>query len=224
MPASLDLRHESLGYTGNFERPALELWGSGGAIIGKLHEALSPYKVNLQNFHLSPTLPTAADPVLTVNVGTTVVKFSFEKIEVAFTNFSEEEFLGIPAFLDLSTKWLNKALSSFAFSSHQVQYYSHSFLKESPVEDYLKSRTRGTSKLPGFDLGSGVILHRSIPERKWVTQLIVDRSQFIPGALFISLLIKIESNALEYESLLVEGRRFFESAVGELGLVVPSVS
>jgi hypothetical protein len=224
MPATLDFRQESLGYTGTFERPALELWGAGGNVIGRLHEALAPYKVGLQNFHLSPTLPTAADPMLTVNVGTTVLKFSFEKIDVAFTNFTEEELQGIPTFLDLTTNWLTKAVPSFAFSSHQVQYYSHSFLKESPVEDYLRLRSQKGSSLPGFDLGTGVIQHRSIPERKWVTQLIVDRSQLIPGALFISLFIRIESGKLEYGALLAEGRKFFETAVGELGLVVPPSS
>jgi len=221
MPAILDLRHESLSYAGNFARPTFELWGAGGTIVREIYEALSPYKVSLQNFQLASALSTAADPILTLNIGSTVLKFSFVKIDVSFTSFSEEEFQGIPKFLKASTDWLNKAMPSFSFASHEVQYFSHSFLKEESVDDFLRTVNPRPIKSAGFDLGTGAIFHRSVPERKWVTRLMLDRSQFIPGALFVGLSIRIESALADYESLLMQGRGYFQESIGELGLMLP---
>jgi hypothetical protein len=221
MPATLDLHHESLIYAGNFVRPAFELWGAGGTIVREIYEALSPYKVSLQNFQLAPTLSTAADAILTVNVGNTVLKFSFVKIDVSFTSFSEEEFQGIPRFLKASTDWLAKAVPRFSFVSHEVQYFSHSFLKEASVDDFLRTVNPRTMKSAGFDLGAGAIFHRSVPERKWVVRLMLDRSQYIPGALFVGLSIRIESGLVDYESLLTQGRGYFQESIGELGLILP---
>ncbi len=224
MPATLDLRHESLGYTGNFARPTFELWGAGGIIVSQLYDALSPYRVNLQNFKLAGALPSAADTVLTVQVGSTVLKFSFEKIEVTFTGFSEEEFQAIPKFLEASTIWLGKAVPGFLFSSHQIQYFSHSFLKEGSVDEFLKATNPKPLRSAGFDLGTGAIFHHSVPEKKWVTQLTLDRSQYIPGSLFIGLSIGIETGPVNYDSLLGEGRAYFANALGELGLSLPNSS
>lgn len=221
MPATLDLQHESLAYTGNFARPTFELWGAGGTVVKEIYEALSPYKVSLQNFQLAPSLSSAADAILTVNVVNTVLKFSFVKIDVSFTSFSEEEFQGIPRFLKASTDWLAKAVPSFSFASHEVQYFSHSLLKEVSVDDFLRSVNPRTLKSAGFDLGAGAIFHRSVPERKWVARLMLDRSQYIPGALFVGLSIKIESGLVDYESLLTQGRGYFQESIGELGLTLP---
>ncbi len=224
MPATLDLRHESLIYTGNFSRPAFELWGAGGIVIREIYEALSPYKVGLQNFLLSPSLTTAADNILTVNVGSTVLKFSFVKVDVSFSGFSEEEFQGIPKFLRASTAWLSKKVPDFLFGSHEVQYFSHSFLKEGPVDDFLRATTSRTLKSAGIDLGTGTTFHRSVPDRKWITRLMLDKSQYIPGALFLGLSIKIESGLVEYDSLLEQGREYFQESIAELGLNLPDTA
>ncbi len=175
----------------------------------------------MQNFQLSATLASAADTILTVNIGSTVLKFSFEKIDASFAGFSEEEFQKIPEFLQASTAWLNQTVPGFLFGSHQIQYFSHSFLKETSVDEFLKAKNPATLKSTGFDLGTGAIFHRSVPERKWVTQLTMDRSQYIPGSLFIGLSIRIETGTVDYDSLLVEGRTYFQEFVGTLGLSLP---
>jgi hypothetical protein len=221
MPATLDLQQETLTYTGNFARPTFELWGAGGIIVRETYEALSPYKVSLQNFQLAGALSSAADTVLTIHVGSTVLKFSFVKIDVSFTGFSEEEFQGIPKFLQASTGWLGKVMPNFLFASHEIQYFSHSLLKDASVDDFLRSTYPRSPKSAGFDLGTGVIFHRSVPERKWVTRLMLDKSQYIPGALFVGLSIKIESGSLDYESLLNQGRAYFQESIGQLGLSLP---
>ncbi len=63
MPFQLDLRHEALNYTGNYARPTLELWGSGGVIIKGLLDALGPHGVTLQQIQVSGTLPNASETI-----------------------------------------------------------------------------------------------------------------------------------------------------------------
>lgn len=220
MRAILDIRHESLSYTATFARPALELWGSGGRIIRGFCEALEPYNVTLANFHVSPTLPTAAEAVVTIQIGTTVLKFSFQKVEVAFAGFSEEEFLGIPKFLQLSTSWLEK---EFPFKSHEAHYFCHSFLKDASVDEFLKKINPNSPKSAGLDLGNGVVFYRAVPEKAWTTQLTVDKSQHFPGGLFIGIRVSIAESSVNYEKLFAEGRDYLRRALSDLGLTLPEL-
>lgn len=218
MTATLDIRHESLAYTAKFARPPLALWGAGGRIVGGFYEALAPYNVTLRNIQVSPSVPTAADPVVTVQLGTTVLKFSFEKVEVAFSNFSEEEFRGIPRFLQVSTGWLER---EFPFASHEAFYFSHSFLKDVAVDEFLTTINPDAVRSAGVDLGSGAVFYRAIPDKSWTTKLTIDKSQHFSGALFIGLNITVANGRVNYESLLTEGREYFVQALAALGLALP---
>jgi hypothetical protein len=219
MAATIDIHHESLSYTGTFARPPLELWGAGGRIVRGFCDALAPYNVTLRNIHVSSVAPTAADTIITIQIGTAVLKFSFEKIEVAFTGFSVEEFLGIPKFLQRSTEWLS---DDFPFASHEAQYFCHSFLKGSTADEFLKKMNPTSMKSAGVDLGAGAVFYRAIPEKAWTTQLTVDKSQHFPGALFIAIKIAV-ARSVDYDDLLVEGREYLRSALSELGLILPEL-
>jgi hypothetical protein len=224
MPIALDIQQESLAYTGQFLRPPLELWGAGGTVIRHLTEALEPYKVTLDNFQLNPSMASAADTVFTVRLGSTVLKFSFTKIEVGFSGFSETEFQGIPLFLNAATGWLTREPYAVKYASHQVQYFSHSFLSGAGVEDFLREVNPKSISSEGLNLGGGAIFHHLLPDRQWRTQLTIDRSTVVPGALFVGLLIQIQNSDIGYESLLAQGREFFVKAIGEFGLIVPEPS
>lgn len=221
MPATLDIRQESLSYTAMFARPPLGLWGAGGRIVSEFYKALEPYNVTLRNITLNPGTPTAADTVITVHIGSTVLKFSFEKIEVAFSNFTEQEFQGIPKFLRSSTSWLQK---DFPFASHQAIYFCHSFLKERAVDEFLKGINADLVKSAGVNLGNGAIMYRAVPEKAWTTQLTIDKSQHFPGGLFIGFKIAIANAVVSYDSLLTEGREYLQNALGDLGLVLPELT
>ncbi len=221
MSSILDIRYESLAYTARFARPPFELWGAGGKVVREIYEALAPYKVTLRHFQLSSSISSAADTIVTVQMGTTVLKFSFEKIEVSFSGFSDEEFRGIPKFLQLSTGWLGK---EFQFASHEVAYFMHSVLKEKDVDEFLGTINPNPIKSAGINLGDGAIFNRAVPDKSWITQLTIDRSQHVPGALFIGLNITIVTGLIRYESLLVEAREYFANAIGELGLAVPDLA
>jgi hypothetical protein len=138
MAATLDLRTEALRYTATFAHPPFALWGQGARIVGGIYDALLPYNVTLRNIQVLGNVPTAADTMVTVTIGSTVLKFSFEKVEVTFTGFSEQEFQGIPNFLETSTAWIRK---EFPFASHEAFYFTHSLLKGTGVDEFLKTVT-----------------------------------------------------------------------------------
>ncbi len=220
MTATLDIRHESLAYSATFARPPLELWGAGGRIIRGFCEALEPYNVTLRNVQVSPAAATAADTVIAVQIGATVLKFSFEKVEATFSGFTEEEFRGIPKFLRLSTGWLKK---EFPFSAHEAWYFCHAFLKGPTVDEFLKSIYRNPIKSAGLDLGSGAVFYRALPEKAWTVQLTIDKSQQFPGALFIGLRLNIATGAVDYDLLFADGRQYLVKALTDLGVTLPSI-
>lgn len=221
MSIILDLRNESLIYMGLFKRPPFELWGGGGGVVRELYEALQPYNVTLQQIQVAPSLATAGDTILTIRIGQTVLTFSYEKIEVLFTAFSEAEFQGIPKFLQAATEWLTKDTSSQRFKSHEVRYFSHSVLKDAHVDEFLLKVNSKAITSEGINVGGGLIFNHVLPRKQWIVSLTMDRSQFIKGALFIGLSIHVESPTIDYQSLLIEGREFFMKAVGQFGLVLP---
>ena len=99
MPTTVDLQHESLAYSAIFARPPLALWGAGGTDSRRNLRSAHPHNVTLRNIQVNSSVPTAADPIVTVQLGTTVLKFSFEKIEVAFSGFKlKRQFVASPSF------------------------------------------------------------------------------------------------------------------------------
>ena len=96
MPATIDIRYESLTYTAFFAQPPLSLWGRGGDVAKAMYDAFSPYGVTLRNIQITGYTPTAAETVFTVQFGTAVLKFSFEKVEFAFSSLTEEDLRKLP--------------------------------------------------------------------------------------------------------------------------------
>jgi hypothetical protein len=221
MPTTIDIQHELLTYTGFFDQPTLSLWGNGGTIVRGFYEAFASYNMTLRNFQIHGTTPTPADPIVTVTVGSAIVKFSFESIEVTFTSLSEQELRNIPTFLGASISWLKKAVPEFKFRSHSIAYFQHSLLKGATVEKILAAVGPKKLDLPGVDLGSGLIINRSVPEKYWTTQLVIDRSAAFPGGLFLSVNIKVGTGAVEYGKLFEEGMSFYADILRVLGLESP---
>lgn len=221
MPTTIDIQHETLTYTGLFDQPTLNLWGNGGVIVRGFYEAFKTYNVTLRNFQIHGSTPTPAEPIVTFTVGNTVVRFSFESIEVTFRGFSDQEVRNIPTVLEASTSWLKRAISEFKFRSHTFAYYQHSLLKGAPVEKVLAAVGTKNVDLPGVDLGSGAIFNRSVPEKYWTTQVTVDKSAAFPGGLFLGLNIKIGTGNVEYRKLFEEGMSFYAEVLRALDLESP---
>jgi hypothetical protein len=223
MSATLDFQHESLSYTATYASPPFELWGGlTGGVVKQLYSALAPYSVGMKQIQISPAMQTAGDTVVTVRVGNTTLKFSYEQLEVTFGSFTEAEFQAIPKFLTSATAWIPKVSKDFRFSTHKVGYHSHSLLKGITVDDFLRNLTRSHASFGGLNIGGGIILHRIVPDKKWRVELIVDKSKPIPGALYMGLTLDIEANELNYDSLLTDGRTYFVDILRYFELELPS--
>jgi hypothetical protein len=218
MPTILDVHHESLLYTAKFEKPPFALWGRGGNIVGGFYDALAPYNVKLRQIQVNGSVPTSADPIITITLGNTVLKFSFEMLSVAFNGFNESGLRDIPNFLAACTGWLQK---DHPFSSHEAFYFSHCFLKGVATDDFLRTISPDHFKSGGIDMGSGAVFYRAVPEKLWTTKLTIDKSEHFPGAVFLGLKIDVGSPTLDYDSLLLDGQAYFAKLLDDFGLALP---
>lgn len=224
MAKELDIRWETLNYTARFARPAFALWGQGGVIMEGLCDALSEYSVSLANIQFTPSLTNATTPLLTISVGNSGnLKFAYDRLEFAFSNFTTDFFQSLPGLFSRLSKWLLGTVPKFQFASHEFQYFTHCYLKTGQTEEVLASVNARTFKKAGSSIGHGSIFHHALPEKKWETQFIIDRSTFLPNALFLSLNLTTHGD-INYESFLNDGRAYFASMLQELDLALPELS
>ena len=222
MPFQLDLRHETLKYTGQYARPTLELWGSGGVIIKGLLDALGPHGVTLQQIEVSGSLPNASETVVTAHVpGIGAVKFGFDKIELNFANFSPEFFEAMPSTMNALVDWIAKAVSDFKFASHHFFYFSHSFVKDATPQEVLKALNVRELRSAGISVGNGAIYNYAVPSKNWDTQLLIDKSQYLAGGLYVSLDVRIHTGEIDYGQVMMNSRKYLADALAELDLVIP---
>ncbi len=222
MPFELDLQHEALNYVGRYARPTLELWGSGGVIIKGLLDALGPHGVTLKQIQVSGNLANASETVVTAQVPAVgVVKFGFDKMEVNLANFTEAFFETLPQTMNGLVAWIVTAIPDFKFASHSFSYFSHSFVKDATPQEVLKALNVRELKSPGITLGNGAIYNYAVPGKKWETQLLIDKSQHVPGGLFVSLEIRIHKGDIDYAQMMMDGRKYLADALAELELVIP---
>ncbi len=225
MPYELNVQQEQLTYTGHYSRPLFELWGNGGKIVGGIYGALSPYGVNLPDIHLELAQTSPSDPIVTTKIGAGgVYKFTFDRVELTFFGFSEEVLKKIPAIINASTEWIRAAVPDVKFLWHRSVYFAHGQLKGTTIEEFLRGTGPRNLKSAGIDRGSGAIYNCEVPELGWTTQLVLDRSIFVPGGLYIMLALTATHDVLNYDTLLIEGRSYLSGVLNELGLSFPELN
>jgi hypothetical protein len=222
MPFDLDLRHESLIYKGFYSRTPLELWGQGALIIRWLLESLGPYGVTLQHIKFAGQQATLTEWIVLAEVSNFgSVKFSFDKLEFSFVNFTESFFESIPRLMDALVEGLGRLVKDFGFTSHEFVYFCHSFVKEGTAQDAMKDLSVLDLKSAGISLGNGAIFNYTVPAKGWETQLMIDRSRFIKGGLFINLDVKINRGAINYGQVVMDAREYLGGILQELNLALP---
>jgi hypothetical protein len=220
MPFQVEIRHEALNYTGIYVKPALELWGNGGAIIKSLLDNLGPHGTTFQSIQVSNPVPNASDTSVTAQVpqGGGTVKFGFDKLEFKFANFNSQFFEAIPTFMSNLSAWLHKA-PDFKFASHHFTYFVHGFVKDSTPQEALRGLVKEL-KSAGISTGNGAIFNQTVPSKSWETQLLVDKSRHLTGGVFISLELLIKKGEIDYAQVVKEGREYLASALSELNLEI----
>jgi hypothetical protein len=116
------------------------------------------------------------------------------------------------------------AVPKFQFLGHEFNYFSHSYIKGTTTEEVLAMINPRKLKSAGLSLGHGSVFHHTIPETKWRTQLVLDRSNQLPDALFVGLGVTLSYDNIDYDKFLVDGRAYLASALGELDLSLPDFS
>lgn len=202
----------------------MELWGRGDIVLRAVYDALAPFGVPLANLAPSTSVNSAADPALTVKIGDVgTTKFALDRIESLFVNFTEDFFRSIPSILAASTGWVKASVPSLEFASHQFTYFNHSLLKEGKTQEFLAKLNPRTIKSAGESIGNGMIFNQVRRDLGWRSQLLLDRSTIVPDGLFVSLSILIDGDIASYDSLFVEARSYFATALSELDLKVPEL-
>jgi len=225
MPYTLDYKYENFAYTARFEKPVLELWGAGATVTKGMYDAYLPFNVPLSNFQVGGPATNAAEPIVTVKLGDIgTARFAFDRTESSFANFSEEAFQTIPRLLAASTDWLRSSTKTFKIASHHLLYSNHSLLKEGSPAEFLKTVNAGSVSYAGESIGNGAIFNHVRRDVGWQTQLILDRSLSVNGGLFVSFGIVLDSDKIDYSWLFLEGRKYFETMLGDLGLRLPEPS
>ena len=169
-------------------------------------------------------MSAASDPIVTVKIRNTTLKFSFEQIEVVFAAFTETELQEIPKFLETATSWDR---GDCEWQSIRVSSVCLSFSFSYKGEHgrrllFLRNLTKAHASFGGLNIGGGIILHRLVPERKWRVEVVIDKSKPIAGALYIGLTIFVETEFISYEKTLADGRDYFNEILKFLDLELPS--
>ena len=221
MPTELLVQQNQLVYTANFARPPWHLWGQGGTILDGLFSAFSPFGVTLADIRSESVSQNPIGQVVVVNIGANGFhKFRFDRLESTFFNFTNELFTQLPVVLEASTRWIRKALPSCEFASHQCAYSSHSYLKGMNADELLTFAST-VMKSGGKGRGTGVIFHWELPEQKWTTQLVIDRSIVLSEGVYILFSVLVKEDRINYPNLVQEARAYLDAVLGEIGLRFP---
>lgn len=221
MTTKLDIKHESIDYTGVFDRPLLAFVGDGRTLVRAVYEAFTRYSVSLQNIQINNDRKTVGDPVLTAQLGSALVKVSYEKIEIAVNPLSDETFLGFPLFLESATGWLFKISEDFGFKAHLARYYCHGLLDATSVDDFLIGFTPRKFETLGQDKGSATVMYRFIEAEAWNTKIMFDKSLVYPNGLYVGLEIQFSGRKVDYLELVQKGQQYVWNAFREVGIYTP---
>ena len=66
-----------------------------------------------------------------------------------------------------------------------------------------------------------MIFHWDVPEKKWITQLTLDRSLVLKDGLFMLFTIESFVDSVDFPTVLSEGRQYLSSILREIGLELP---
>jgi hypothetical protein len=223
MVRELQVGQEYVSYTGTFARPIFQMWGQGGPILEGLYDSLTPFGIRFSDLRLEAQSPLPTEIGVTAtfaNRGTHA--FRFDRVESKFFNFDAQFYAAIPRILEATRAWLRKTVPSFQFASHQFLYSCHASIKGGSTASYLADIVKARVIAAGNERGKGLIFHWELPQKKWETHLILDRSTSIPDGLYLVFTLNAFTDDIEYAVAAEEGRIYLVEVLKELGLAFPS--
>jgi len=215
----LSVRDNRIEYVGLLKKPVFNLWGEGGAILGGLYDALSPYHNGLKSFGSIGDGGSPADQAVTVDLGWQAqFRFRFDRIEAHLHTFDDSQLQTFPGVLERGAAWLLAQQPQPAFDSHLVTYRCHGPLVASNGAAFLATLPTPRLKGLGPTADAGVILHGALPSRGTLVHLTLDHSIRIRDGLFVEFQAFLPEGSIDYSVTLAELRTALDSLLAEIGL------
>jgi hypothetical protein len=215
---TLSTQEDTISYTGFFFSPAFALWADGLRVIEGLYRTFNDYGVGLNDIKADVT-PDSSSAGINVDLNDLGdYKLGFEQVEWTMGGISDENFARVPELLSRGEGWLRSVVPNFAFKLHEVNYYSHNLLSEGTSQDFLREFSNVDIPDVGTSLGNGLIFHWELPEDGWRMNLTIDHSNLHVGGLFLEQEIFAPSDKVDYETLIVSGRKLLQDALNKIGL------
>ena len=206
-------------YVGLLKKPVINLWGEGGAILGGLYDALSPYHDGLKSFRSIGDGGPPADQAVTVDLGWQAqFRFRFDRIEAHLHTFEDSQLKTFPGVLERGVAWLLEQKPEPAFASHLVTYRCHGPLVASNGAAFLATLPTPRLKGLGPTADAGVILHGTLAGRGARVQLTLDHSLRVRDGLFVEFQAFLPEGVVDYSVTLAELRTALDSLLAEIGL------
>jgi hypothetical protein len=220
MTRTLTINQNQLSYFARLTRPATSLLGNHQKTIAALIDVFSEYNVELANFHTEGVGSNPSSIGVNVNLGSFgVYKVKADRIEWIADNFVEEVIEKFPRVLQAGSEWLRSALN-VTFKTQWFAYFCHAKLSEGNAEEFfLTLRDVGLFNF-GRSLGSGIISNWFDDVIGGRVKLLIDHSVVVEDGLHAQILIRVDSDVIDYTKVCARGLEVFYQALSNVGLEV----
>lgn len=215
----LEIKQNQIGYTGFLGRPMLDFLQHLDGPAKALLEAFEPFGFGLESMQALAGAQAVSQQGLLFTFGWQgTYTFKLDRVEAVFWNLDESGFKRGAEILMAGDSALRKHAQDFKMKRHQLIYSAHGLVKPGHVGEILGSFMTPQPKAGGVSTGTGVIFHWEVPDKKWITQLTLDRSLVFKEGLFLLLSIESTVDTIDFPMALAEGRQYLSSILREIGL------
>lgn len=221
----LEIKQNQLGYTGFLARPMLDFLQHLNEPAKALLDAFEPFGFGLESMQTLTNVQAVNQQAIVFNFGWQgTYTFKLDRVEATFWNLDDSALQRSSEVLLAADRSLRKHAQDFQVKRHQLVYSAHGLVKPGHVGEILGAFVTPQPKAGGISMGSGVIFHWDVPDKKWITQLTLDRSLVFKEGLFLLLSIEIAADHIDFPTALVEGRQYLLSILREIGLELTNES
>jgi len=215
----LEIKRNEIGYTGSMAYPMLDFLQHLNAPAKALLEAFEPFGFGLESMQLLTASQAVSQQAILFNFGWQgTYTFKLDRVEATFWDLDESALQRSFEVLLAADRSLRKHAQGFQIKRHQLVYSAHGLVQPGHAGEILGSFVTPQPKAGGVSAGTGVIFHWDVPDKKWITQLTLDRSMAFKDGLFLLLSIESSADNMNLPMALVEGRQYLSSILRELGL------
>lgn len=215
-------RQMQVDYLGLFSKPAIQIYGTGNRLLEELLSAFASFNIGVEDIRNEAGSPNLLEQAVSVGFATGgLFRLKLDRVQVSILDTSALE-TTTPVFEMLAHigSWLRSAVPHFAFKMHQFTFMLHAAISGSTSLEVLTNLPSPQLQGVGKSEGTGFIFHWSIPDANLKVQLILDHSLKVDHGLFVQLLVRAESDEIDYEDSVAARDKILEEALSSLNLEI----